>query len=275
MSNTPDANVIFGGSIPEIYDKHLVPLIFEPYAEDLATRLQDLGPCDLLEIAAGSGVVTRAMARHLPASVSITASDLSEAMLDKARSVGTARPVSWRQADVMALPFEDATFDVVVCQFGVMFFPDRPAAFTEVARVLRPGGVFIFSVWDKLQENEFAAVVTSALRELLADDAPTFLVRIPHGYYDEATIQADVASGGFLSPAGFDAVEARSRAQTAEIPAIAFCHGTPLRSLLEPGGPEMLAASTAAATAALEERFGAVDVDGKIRAYVVTARKPA
>lgn len=275
MQDRPEADLIFDGSIPEIYDKYLVPLIFEPYAEDLVTRLNDLGPSALLEIAAGSGVVTRAMAKHLPASVSITASDLSEAMLDKARSIGTARPVDWRQADVMDLPFEDATFDVAVCQFGVMFFPDRRAAFAEVARVLRPGGVFLFSVWDNLEENEFAAVVTSSLSTLLGDDSPTFLVRTPHGYFDEATIQADVAAGGFSSPAGFDAVEARSRADTAEIPAIAYCHGTPLRSLLEQRGPEMLAAATAAATAAIEERFGAVDIDGKTRAYVVTARKPA
>jgi SAM-dependent methyltransferase len=180
----------------------------------------------------------------------------------------------WQSADVMQLPFDAASFDAVVCQFGVMFFPDRPAAFAEVARVLRPGGVFLFTVWDAIEHNELADVVTEAVAAMFADDPPDFLPRTPYGYFHEATIQADVAAGGFLSPAGFDVVEARSRARTADGPAIGFCQGTPLRTEIAARDPSRLAEATAVATVAIEERFGRTDVDAKMRAYVITATKP-
>ncbi|MCU1461933.1 MAG: class SAM-dependent methyltransferase [Acidimicrobiales bacterium] len=195
-------------------------------------------------------------------------------MIDYGQSVGTSRPVVWQSGDVLDLPFGDASFDAVVCQFGVMFFPDRPAAFAEVARVLRPGGVFLFNVWDAIEHNEFAAVVAAAVGGLFADDPPLFLARTPYGYFDEAAIQADVEAGGFVSPAGVTVLEARSRARSAEVPAIAFCQGTPLRNEIEARHPSRLAEATAVATAAIEQRFGKTDVDGKIRGLVISASKP-
>jgi SAM-dependent methyltransferase len=274
MSGTHDADLLFAGSVPQLYDKHLVPLIFGSYADDLVARLGTTETTAVLEVAAGSGVVTRAMAAGLPDTVSITATDLNQPMIDHAESVGTARPVEWRAADVMALPFDDGSFDAVVCQFGVMFFPDRAAAFAEVARVLRPGGMFLFNVWDAIEHNEFADLVTMAAGRAFPDDPPMFLARTPHGYFDEATIQADVAAAGFTSPARFAALEARSTAVSADIPAIAYCQGTPLRNEIEARDASRLAEVTAAATEAITERFGATDVDGKIRGYVITATTP-
>ena len=265
---------MFAGSVPELYDRLLVPLIFEIYADDLVARLGGLGVSSVLEVAAGSGVVTRAMAAGLPRSVTLTATDLNQPMIDHAVSTGTARPVTWQVADVMELPFEDERFDAVVCQFGVMFFADRPAAFAEVARVLRPGGVFVFSVWDRIEDNEFAAEVTRAVAGLWPQDPPAFLARTPHGYYDEATIQNDVAEGGFSIPAAFDVLEARSRAVSCEIPAVAYCQGTPLRNEIEARDPGRLLEATEVATAAIRDRFGATDLDTKIRGYVITATKP-
>ncbi|HEX7952510.1 MAG TPA: class I SAM-dependent methyltransferase, partial [Burkholderiales bacterium] len=154
--SSPASDKVFAGSIPKLYDSHLVPLIFAPYASDLAERLRSRRISRLLEIAAGTGVVTRALAAALPDSAAIVATDLNQAMLDQAARVGTKRAVEWRQADAMQLPFEDASFDAVVCQFGVMFFPDKPKAFAEARRVLRPGGLFLFNVWDSIAENEFA-----------------------------------------------------------------------------------------------------------------------
>jgi ubiquinone/menaquinone biosynthesis C-methylase UbiE len=136
----------------------------------------------VLEIAAGTGVVTRALASVLPDSVSIVATDLNQPMLDHASAVGTKRVVKWRQADAVQLPFEDRTFDAVVCQFGVMFFSEKSRAYSEARRVLRPGGVFIFNVWDRIEENEFADTVTAALELLFPEDPPHFLARTPHGY---------------------------------------------------------------------------------------------
>src|SRR4051812_2201574 len=135
-SNATDK--VFAGSIPQLYEKHFVPLIFEPYAADIGERLRSrlaLRPIsNLLEIAAGTGVVTRALAA-LPDVGAIVATDLNQAMLDQAKAVGTRRPVEWRRADAMQLPFPDASFDAVVCQFGVMFFPDKAKAYAEVRRV--------------------------------------------------------------------------------------------------------------------------------------------
>jgi SAM-dependent methyltransferase len=227
----------------------------------------------MLEVAAGTGVVTRALAARLPESVAVTATDLNQPMLDHAMSAGTARSVEWRAADVMDLPFADASFDVVVCQFGAMFFPDRPAAFAEVCRVLRPSGVFIFNVWDRIENNEFADVVTHALAAIFPDDPPLFLARTPHGYHDEGTIRADVAAGGFATPTGFDALEARSRAASCEIPAVAYCQGTPLRNEIEARDASRVLQATALAAEAIGEQFGQTDIDGKTRAYVITANK--
>jgi len=161
--SSANTDKVFTGSIPKLYETYLVPLIFEPYAADLANRLASRSLTRVLEIAAGTGVVTRALASVLPESISIVATDLNQPMLDQASALGTKRRVEWRQADAMQMPFADGTFDAVVCQFGVMFLPEKSKAFWEARRVLRPGGVFIFNVWDSIEENEFADTVTTAL----------------------------------------------------------------------------------------------------------------
>lgn len=267
------SDVVFAGSIPQLYDEFLVPLIFEPYAADLAARLVSRPPGRVLEIAAGTGVVTRTMAKTLPEAFSIVATDLNQAMIDEAAARGTSRPVTWRQADAMSLPFVDAEFDVVVCQFGAMFFPDKPRAYAEVRRVLAPGGRFAFNVWDRIAENEFADAVTAALAALFPDDPPRFLERTPHGYHDPATIERDLAAGGFTAKPSIETVAARSRAAACERPAIAYCQGTPLRSEIEARGRARLEEATAAAAEAIARRFGRENVDGKIQAHVVTIAK--
>ncbi|HZP13207.1 MAG TPA: class I SAM-dependent methyltransferase, partial [Nevskiaceae bacterium] len=253
-----------------IYESHLVPLIFEPYAQDVVPRLRKRGLKRVLEIAAGTGVVTRAMASQLPAAVEIVATDLNPGMLEEAARRGTARPVTWRQADALALPFGDREFDAIVCQFGAMFFPDKVKAFGEARRVLKPGGVLVFSVWDRLEDNEFAATVTSALADFFPQDPPRFLARTPHGYCDHATIHRDVAAAGFARPATIDTVTARSRASSPDVPAIAYCQGTPLRSEIDARDPAALARATAVAAQQIGKRFGTATVEGRIQALVVT-----
>ena len=189
----PHSDKVFDGSIPALYETHLVPLIFEPYAADLANRLASRPITSVLELAAGTGVLTRALASVLPERVSVVATDLNQPMLDHAARLGTARPVEWRQADAMQLPFPDASFDAIACQFGVMFFPDKAKAFAETRRVLKPRGVFMFNVWDRIEDNEFADTITTALESLYPDDPPRFLARTPHGYHDPAAIERDLA----------------------------------------------------------------------------------
>lgn len=267
--NDSDTDKVFTGSIPKLYEEYLVPLIFEPYAADLVNRVASRSLVRVLEIAAGTGVVTRKLASVLPENVSIDATDLNQPMLDLASKVGTKRPVEWRQADAMQLPFEDSVFDAVVCQFGVMFFPDKSKAFSETRRVLCSGGVLIFNVWDRIEENEFAHTVSTALESLFPEDPPGFMARTPHGYYDLATIARDLKTGGFSSPPHISTVAARSQATSPRIPAIAYCQGTPLRNEIEARGTR-LSEVTDIAAEAIAQRFGPGPVDGKIQAYIVT-----
>ncbi len=273
MPTSDSSDKVFAGSVPALYEQYMVPLIFEPYAKDLATRVAAYPLTRVLEIAAGTGVVTRHLASVLAADVAIVATDLNAPMLAAAAAVGTSRAVEWQEADAMKLPFADASFDAVVCQFGAMFFPDRPKAFAEARRVLRSGGVLLFNVWDRIEENEFADVVTTALALLFPDDPPRFLARTPHGYHDVALIRRDLASGGFDNAPAIDTVAARSVSASASIPAIAYCHGTPLRAEIEARDMSGLAAATRATERALAARFGDASVDGKIQAHVVAVRR--
>jgi SAM-dependent methyltransferase len=268
MSRAGDA--VFAGSIPALYDQLLVPLLFEPYARDLSSRVAALAPSSVLELACGTGVVTRRLARELSVATRLVATDLNQAMLEHAASVGTARPVAWRQADAQSLPFDDASFDAVCCQFGVMFFPDKAGAFAQARRVLRPGGTLVFSTWGAIGHNDFADVVTQALAREFPDDPPGFMARTPHGYHDAAAIARDLAQGGFTAEPRIETLAFRSEAASAQEAATAYCQGTPLRGEIESRSPGALAAVTAVAAAALGARFGTGAISGRIEAHLVT-----
>ena len=263
---------VFGGSMAEVYERYLVPLIFAPYATDLAKRVATDPGVHVLEIAAGTGAVTRELAKRLPEGVSITATDLNQGMLNQAAGRGTARPVTYQLADGMALPFPDASVDTVLCQFGCMFFPDKPAAFREAKRVLRPGGHLHFNVWDRIEENEFANEVTNALAEIFPDDPPRFLARTPHGYHDIATIRKDLAAGGFSVPAEIETVRQTSRADSFEVPAIAYCQGTPLRTEIE-ARRATLDNATRHAAKAIAKKYGLGPVEGRVQAHVISVSR--
>jgi ubiquinone/menaquinone biosynthesis C-methylase UbiE len=262
---------VFAGSIPELYDRYMVPLIFEVYARDLAERVARVAPQNLLETAAGTGVLTRAIAARLPAQARIVATDLNQPMLNHA-AAKQSQPnrVTWRQADALALPFEDKTFDVVACQFGAMFFPDKVAAYREARRVLQPRGHFFFNVWDNISDNEFADVVTQALATFFPQDPPRFMARTPHGYHEVEKICAELTAAGFAD-VSIETVENRSRAASPSDPAIAYCQGTPLRNEIEARDASRLAEATQAAADLLARRFGSGPIDGRIRAHVITA----
>src|SRR4051794_20347349 len=265
-----EADKVFAGSIPENYDRSMVPLIFESYARDMAQRVAAVAPKAVLETAAGSGVVTRAVASVLSADASYVVTDLNQPMLDYAQAKqGADGRIRWRQADAQALPFEDATFDVVCCQFGAMFFPDRPSGYREAKRVLKPRGCFLFNVWDRIEENVFADEVTNALAEFFPKDPPRFMARTPHGYYDIALIRSDLAKAGFTNVT-IETVAAQSRAPSPRHVALAYCQGTPLRNEIE--GRGNLEAATDHAAAAIARRHGNGEVAAKIQAHVILAK---
>lgn len=265
------ADRAFCGSIPEIYDTYLVPLIFETYAMDLAGRVSSVAPQSVLETAAGSGVVSRALIPLLESKARYVISDLNQPMLD--RAIACQPPddrIVWQQVDALKLPFEDQSFDTVCCQFGVMFFSDRVAGYREALRVLSPEGRFFFSVWDRIAYNEFAQVVSEAVGRLFPGHPPQFLVRTPHGYHNLAVIEAELRTAGF-STIQIETIEGRSVAPNPRFPAIAYCQGTPLRNEIEERNAGALEEATIAATEEIARVFGKGEISAKIQAHIVVA----
>ena len=267
-----ESDKVFAGSIPKFYDTLMVPLIFEAYATDMAALVAASSPGSVLETAAGSGVVTRALAPRLGAGARYVVTDLNQSMLDYATTrQGADGRIEWRQADALALPFEDASFDVVCCQFGAMFFPNRVAGYAEARRVLKPGGRLVFSVWDRIEENAFADDVTNAVATVFPQDPPRFLARTPHGYHNTALIREDLSRAGFTD-IGIETHEKLSRAPSARDVATAYCQGTPLRNEIETRDASLLQLATERATEAIASRHGEQGpVAGKIQAHVIVA----
>ena len=267
------ADEIFAGTIPAIYERHMVPMIFEPYAQDTAARVARLQPRKLLEIAAGTGVVTRALAARLGKAAEIVATDLNSPMLDLAiRLQGDGGRVTFQQADALALPFADDSFDAAVCQFGVMFFPDKLWGYREARRVLKPGGTYLLTVWDELAANAFVAVVSEVLARRFPNDPPRFMERTPHGYSNTRLIIAALEEAGF-SEAKAESVARVAHADSAMSAAIGYCQGNPLRGEIEAREPDGLQAVTEAVASALAARFGQGPIEGAIHAHVIAARK--
>jgi SAM-dependent methyltransferase len=260
-----EAGRVWAEKMSAAYDEYLVPAVFRPYADYLAARVARYQPRVVLELAAGTGVLTRAMTDSLP-EAEVTATDLNVAMVNVGgRNVPSA---TWRQADATQLPFGEASVDLVACQFGVMFFPDRPAAFAEVARVLKPGGQFLFSCWGPLGTHEIEATVMAALVEIFPDDPPTFLTRVPHGYHDAERIESDLTTAGF-GGIHMQTVQLACTGKSAADLARGYCRGTPLRLEIEARGD--LETTTHAVATALERAFGSGPVVARMSALVVNA----
>jgi SAM-dependent methyltransferase len=264
-----DMNRSFSGSMPEFYDRFLVPVMFEPFACDLASRLKELKSGLLLELAAGTGVVTRAMTEALPREVQMTATDLNPAMLDQAKSHAGLERVTWREADALALPFSDGMFDCVVCQFGVMFFPDKGAGFREAFRVLRPGGQLIFNVWGD-REDTVQQLISVEVGRLLSRDPATLLA--PE-YNEIEMVKAELTGAGFGQVVAENVVKS-SHFNSARDAAISSCHGGLLRAQIERHAPERLEEITDSSTAVISARYGNGQIDAPLRAIVFTAHRP-
>lgn len=261
-------DVEFTGSLPHVYDTVLVPLMFLDHAEDVARAVATASPGEVIETAAGTGVATRALHRLLP-SARITATDLSPAMLEIARQhLPPSDAVRWAPADAQDLPFDDGSFDALMCQFGVMFL-DRPRAYAEARRVLRPGGRLVLTAWGRLEDNEVALGVQEAVEALLPQDPPLFLRRIPFGYADVGLVRADLKVAG-LSDVDVRTITHPNRPASAHDVALAHCRGTPLANVLAERG---LDAGRVAEdmTRLLRDRWGDAPVSAVTTALLVTA----
>lgn len=227
----------FTGNVPERYDRYLVPWLFDPYAADLVARLPERPGLRVLELAAGTGVLTRRLRDALPPDATLVATDLNEAMVDYGRSLVPA--VTWQQADAQGLPFADGSFDVAVCQFGLMFLPDKAEGFRQAHRVLAAGGVLLANVWHSREENPAARVAQELLEERFGSDAPRFL-DTPYGYGDHTQLRSDLEAAGW-EDVQLDVVAITSDAESAETVALGFLTGTPLSFELAERGTDLAA----------------------------------
>jgi len=264
------SDTVFSGAIPQQYDRGMGATLFAPYAADLAVRLAGIHG-RLLETAAGTGIVTAVLAAALPG-VAIVATDLNQPMLDHAASKPGLGRVQFQQADAQNLPFGDQEFDAVVCQFGVMFFPDRPAAYREARRVLKPGGRFLFNVWGSISDNPLMSSATMGLSRRYPQQQTWFMERTPCSYHDPAAIRADLAAAGFAD-CRIETLDLRG--PVASVPALAtgFCQGSPMRGEIEALDPSGLEQATEAAAAAIAERFGDGPFEAPMRALVIETNR--
>jgi SAM-dependent methyltransferase len=261
----------FRTSYARLYDQLLVPLNFAPYADYLADRVKLLTPRSVLEIAAGTGILTQALTRALPAELPITATDLNEPMIDHARTKPDLAKVAWQQADALQLPFSDESFDMAVCQFGVMFFRDKQQSFREAARVMKPGGHYLFALWDDWTKMPDAplAVAADTVGKMLGCD-PASLLNPP--YFDQTTIRADLAAAG-LRATSIERVRQPARAASARDAAVATVHGSLIGSTIEGRYPGRLDEATSAVERVLEAKFGDGTITGWNTALIVAAQQ--
>ena len=267
-----DKVAAFAGTLAEFYDRFLVPLIFAPYAEVVANRVKGLLPRRILETAAGTGVLTEALARILPSEMTITATDLNQAMIELGKIKPGMERVNWQQADATKLPFPDGAFDLIVCQFGVMFFPDKRASFNECFRVLTPGGTYLFVLWDDYNNmpNSPLWIAAQRIGDLLGRGPHTLL---SPGYFDEPTIRADLATARFRD-VNVDRIARPARAASARDAAVITVQGSLLRTAIETANPSRLGEATKAVEQVMSARFGDGPIEGETKALIVTATKP-
>jgi SAM-dependent methyltransferase len=268
-----DIKASFTGSIPEYYDRCLGPAWFDAFAADLVQRLAAKPAGDVLEVACGTGLVTRRLRERLDPSVRLTATDLSKPMLDYARvKVGERQGIEWREADAARLPFGDGEFGAVVCAFGVMFVPDRQAAFSEARRVLKEGGTFLFNVWDRLEENPHAAVGAEVVEGLFPGDEE-MRFRIPYEMHDPALLRALLAAARF-QVVGIETKRIQVDGVSARTVATGQILGTPRSLLIEKRGV-LLDQVVEKVAAALAKVGGADPYRAPAQAVVVEARAAA
>lgn len=261
----------FSGSVPDKYDQLMVPLIFRPYAEELAGRARALAPKLILETAAGTGALTEALS-HVMAGARIVATDLNPPMLEVASKRIRFEAVQFLPADAQNLPFENGTFDLVVCQFGSMFFPDKVRGHAEARRVLRKGGHYLLAIWDRIERNQITYAAQNALIECFPEDPPLFMREGPFGYHDTLKIETDLHEAGFET-VDMETIELRSKISSARDAALALFYGTPMGVEVEErqaGSGQFVLEAVERALRSLEGPGG---IDAPMAAHIVTAFK--
>lgn len=255
---------VFKHATPVLYDRYMGPLLFEPYARYVAERVALLNPDRILETAAGTGIVTRAVREAAPAAA-IVATDINPVVAQFAAEHVQLDNVTFKQADAQELPFEDASFDLVLCLFGIMFFPDKARANGEARRVLRDGGRYIVVTFDRLDRNPIPRDAGQAVGTLFPED-PRYMERGPFSYTDASVVEKDMRAAGF-DDVTVETVELSSQV-IARDAARGIVLGSPFRGEIEQLGPSSLER----ATVAVEEKLSLWDgKNAPLSAHVATA----
>ena len=267
-----DLSANFAGSIPDYYDKCLGPAWFRAYAADLAERLPSGPAGDALELACGTGIVTRRLRERLDPSIRLVASDLSKAMLDFARNkLIECNGIEWREADAASLPFADGEFGAVVCAFGIMFVPDKRAAFKEARRVLKTGGILLFNVWDRIEHNRHVALTAGVMEDLFPGDEELSFRRL-YQMYDPTLLRTLLAEAAFRE-VRIERKQIEVQGVSARTIATGLIRGSPRSLLIEKRGAS-LDEVVQRVTAALEKAAGGASYRGTASAVVIEARAP-
>jgi ubiquinone/menaquinone biosynthesis C-methylase UbiE len=264
-------NAQFAGTIPAAYDRYLGPILFQPYAEDLAARLKVDANGSVLELACGTGILTRILRDRLPATTRLVATDLNEPMIrNAAEKFRQGEAVEWQQVDASSLPFDDESFDAVVCQFGIMFLPDKMLGAREAHRVLKPGGVFLFNVWDSMEHNHLGRIAHETITGFFEKDPPAFY-QVPFGYHDQGEIKRVLENAGFRD-IRLDIVAKVGGASRPEDAAQGLVHGNPVAVAITERDPSLLPVITKAVADALKKEFGEASLRAPMQAIVGEAR---
>ncbi len=263
--------IAFSGDIPKYYDTYLGPMFFEPFAIDMADRISKVHPEYLLELACGSGRLTRLLPSVLSPEANIVATDINPAMVSFAKSKLQDAKIDWMEVDAVSLPFKDASFDCIAVQFGVMFYSDRKKAFKEALRVLKPGGTLIFSSWDEIKKNPMPFIVDEALKHFFPVDTPSFY-SVPFSYFDEEAIKAELNQSGF-EDVHIDLVKLNGYSKSPKDAAKGLIQGTPTVTAINDRDDEKLPQILDYLEEKIKSRFGSEALNVPLQALVVTCRK--
>jgi ubiquinone/menaquinone biosynthesis C-methylase UbiE len=264
-------NISFAGNIPKIYDAALGPVFFEPYALDMAQRVSGLKPATVLETAAGTGRVTHHLKNELGSATNMVVTDINPDMLAVAKEKVTGKNITWQQADAMDLPFADNSFDVVVCQFGIMFYPDKLKGMQEAFRVLKKGGTYLFNVWDTVDVNPMAKTAREIIMNFFQNDPPAFY-NIPFGYNDTNEISASLREAGFTD-IHFETLKKDAISQSAKQMSDGLVQGNPIVNAIRERNAEAVNILGDKVTEELTKNFGNSPCKSVMQAIIFTAKK--
>ena len=267
---TPSFN--FKGSIPETYDRVLGKFLFEPFAKDLATRLSNETPTSILELASGTGRVTRHLVNNFPKAERIIASDISMDMMQVAQKSIQGSNIEWRQIDINSIPFSDDTFDIIVCQFGLMFLQDKQKGFVEILRVLKPGGKFFFNVWGPLDKNPIWKVSNKIITQFLGPMSMAMQNTGPFSMSDKVLVTDQLIKAGFKT-IDVDPVTVVTQRESASVAAAGFIHGLPVKEIIEKVNPSILGEMQYALETKFESCFGIKPMNSSLNAWLFETTK--